>query len=165
MNRLARRLKKVEAEWPPTPRIFTLEELHLGRLALARAMARSGKSEALKLRARAAEEKLSLDIRSTAARQQADQFRRHIAEYVQPTWHTRWGHPEYIPPIIGSEYDDWDVPDLASRRLAVRCCSLVIELIGEPDPALARATAKPIPWGLIIAQLVEQAALKTAPSE
>jgi hypothetical protein len=161
MSRLSRRLRTVEAKLPAPPQVFTQEELHVAKMVLAGAIGRSRHSEELRERGRTTADKLKAEIVATAKRHDTEQFQRHISGYVQPTWQTRWGRPEYLPPIVGSEYDDWELPDLYRRRLAIRHLPAVIELIGSPETAWGSLTPRNVRLDLLFLHLIEKAAARS----
>lgn len=136
MSRLERRLRKVEAAFPAIDPVFTREEIHVGQLRLVLALYRRSESEEARGTCAKLANRLAKEICSTVKNQTGEQFKRHIAEYVQPMWQTRFGRPQFLPPVWGSEYDDWEIGDLYQRRVAMRHDPFVIGLIGAPDAAL-----------------------------
>lgn len=147
-------------KFPAIAPVLTREEIHIAKMTLAVAIGRSNHPRELRDRARQTADRLKAMIISTAKQQQTEQFRRHIAEYVQPTWENRCGRPEFLPPIVGSEYDDWEVPDLYHRRLAVRYCPTVIEIIGAPDPAWGGEPDYVTRWDLVLGEVLKLAGIQ-----
>jgi hypothetical protein len=61
----------------------------------------------------------------------------HI-EYVENVWIASGRELPFIPPIIGSWWDDWFAPGLTEKRLAVRRHPAVVALVGNTTAS---------PWG------------------
>ncbi|MXO93257.1 hypothetical protein GRI62_06505 [Erythrobacter arachoides] len=70
------------------------------------------------------------EIRRKAAMPMTDIYRRHI-QYVEEMWVASGRTLPFVPPVLGSDHDEWFLSGLAERRLAVRRRPSVIALIGE----------------------------------
>lgn len=163
MSRLEHRLRKIECSRQWSKLEPTREELHVARMIVADAIATSKHSEQIRQRAKAAADKLASTILATAAAQQSEQFENHIRSYVEPAYVARGG--VFIPPVMGSEYDDWNAPGLADRRIAIRRCPAVIALIGVPDASLVLAGQPVFTWQAAVRYLFERAGVLNFTSE
>lgn len=158
MTALRRRIRKFEALMPAPRPAFTKEEIYVARLALVSAIARRRPPIAEQQRAQQIERKLSLKVVSTVRRQNTDQFREHMTDYVIPMWKIRTGSSSFLAPVAGSEYDDWELPSLYLRRCAIRHCPTIVRLLGPPDLAKVPVSNHVIEWNLIYKNLIFAAA-------
>lgn len=157
MKRFTQRLRNIERELRPAEPEFTKEELHVAKLSLMQALARSRRSEEIRNRSQELADRLAAEIHRTVVKHATDQFRQHIGSYVQPIREARWGDPRFLPPIVGSEYDDWELPNLYCRRLAVRHCAPVVALIGPPEQPWGPAPDPCTRWDLVFAHVLQTA--------
>lgn len=128
---IARRLAKLENAFPPvTTAGWTREEERVLLYELALAVIRAGKSPYLHDRLRSYSDAFALDIRRTISRPITDLYQDHI-QYVEDMWVASGRKLPFVPPIIGPDYDDWFLPGLAERRIAVRRRPSIIALIGD----------------------------------
>ena len=135
---IARRLAKIETVLPNSkPAKPTREEQQLMVYLVAKAVLRTDRSPALRERVTALVEETERDIRWQAARSINDQLLSHI-EYVEHVWVASARQLPFIPPIIGLWSDDWFMPDLTAKRLAVRRHPAIVALIGDKTGS---------PWG------------------
>jgi hypothetical protein len=159
---LRRRVTKLEVAFQPALPTFTREELHVGKLVYFTVVGQRLRTEPAlcrgNLEIRKNHETLSCslrdDILKTVSKHSEAQFQEHISGYVADVWKARWGHDRYLPPVVGSEYDDWEMPDLFERRVAIRHCPIITNLIGPPAPEIGMpeyATR----WDLILTKIVE----------
>ena len=156
MSPLERRLRKAEAAFPAPELVITREERHVAKLRLFLAVYQSDRMPKIKQRSRQVVEKLGNEILSTVKKHNEEQFKRHLADWVQPLWKLRWGRDEFLPPVCGNEYDDWEVPNLYERRVAIRHVPLIAALIGAPDVAFGPPKYT-IKWDHIFETLREEA--------
>lgn len=136
MSRLERRLSKVEAAFSAPELLITREEVHVASLRIALAIYKSNSTPDLRRRAEKLASGLIEEIVSTVKIHCDEEFKQHLANVIQQMWIPRVGSKEFLPPICGSVNDDWEVPDLYQRRVAMRHFPLVVALIGPPDQAL-----------------------------
>jgi hypothetical protein len=145
VNRFEGRVRKVETAFPPAPSV-TQEERKVGKLVIYRWIGRAKitaktpeHTVELINRLREAEETLTREIRQSAERHAREDFQRYITEDVMPKWCARRGGEKFLAPVFGGLFADWEVPDLYRRRVAIRHCSIVKELIGAPDASIGPA--------------------------
>ena len=133
--RVASRLKKLEGianQHCDVPR-FTYEERHVAWFEFTGTMVHTNRLPDQQDWMSPRLDRFMADIQSQAVSQEADQFRRHIDGWVLKMWKVRGLPLPFVPPVLGSEYDDWDIPNLAARRLSVRYRPSVVALLGELD--------------------------------
>lgn len=140
------RLKKLEAAIEDKAISFTKEEFCVARYELLVAIARAKRAPELIARAQELAGDIAAELKRQVIRHADPQFIEHMDSYVLPVWKERMGAAGFILPLVGSEYDDWEAPNLYSRRLAVRNRASVIELIGSPDSKLAAGNGFPDIW-------------------
>jgi hypothetical protein len=128
---IARRLAKLESVLPPAPAVgWTYEEERVFLYELALAVIRAGKCPQLHERLKACADRIAGEIRRTASRPMTDIYRNHIS-YVEDMWVVSGRTLPFVPPVLGSDNDDWFLPGLTERRIAVRRRPSVIALIGD----------------------------------
>lgn len=140
--------------------LVTREESHVASLILSMAIAESQRPREICERARLTAEKLEAMIVSTAKSQRTEHYMRYIEKIVRPGWEARTGCIDYLSPVVGRDHDDWEVPDLFRRRLAIRRCPTVIALIGEPDPSLPIVPDQDAGLRTAVRQLFERAGIQ-----
>ena len=140
------RLKKLEAAITGQTTRFTEEEVKVASYELLVAIAKSQRRPDLTNRAQNLADGIASEIKRQVARHNEKEFLDHLESYVLPTWRGRNGAGGFMLPVVGSEYDDWDTPNLYARRLAVRRRSSVIELIGGPAADVHPIDAFPEIW-------------------
>lgn len=116
--RIGARLRKIEAEFgrssPKTQHTF--EERRVAGLELTVAILASGRRPELHAQCTALANDIATDILSQARRQAEDQSRRHVDGRVTEMWLASGHRLPFVSPVIGSEYRDWDYPNLAAWR-------------------------------------------------
>jgi hypothetical protein len=129
--KIGRRLAKLECALPPTPTLErTNEEQRILVYELAQALLRIGKSSSIQERLTEYASRTESEIRRKAAMPMTDIYRGHI-QYVEEMWLVSGRTQPFVPPLLGSDYDEWFLPGLAERRLVMRRRPSVIALIGE----------------------------------
>ena len=128
---IGRRLAKLECALPPAPTGGrTWEEERVLLYELAHALVRTGKFPALQERLAAYVNRIEGEICRKAAHPLTDVYRQHIS-CVEEMWVVSGRVLPFIPPVLGTNSDEWFLPGLAERRLAVRRRPSVIALIGD----------------------------------
>lgn len=129
--RISGRLAKLEYALPPAQTVErTREEERILCYELARAFVKLNKFPALQDRLVAYADQTAAEICRKAALPLTDQYRDHIS-YVEEMWVVSGRVLPFIPPVVGSNGDEWFLPGLAERRLAVRRRPSVVALIGD----------------------------------
>jgi hypothetical protein len=135
---IARRLSKLATALPaPQPAKATREEKQLTTYLLVRAVLQTDRPAELRDLLSARIEEVERCICRQASRIITDQLARHI-EYVENVWVASGRQLPFVPPVIGSWWDDWFAPDLTVKRLAIRRHPSVVALIGDTTAS---------PWG------------------
>lgn len=135
---IARRLSKI-ATALPSPEIAkpTREEQQLKAYLIAQAALQTERPPALRDCLAARIEEVERHIHRQASTPITDQLLGHI-QYVEHVWIASGRPLPFLPPIIGSWWDDWFARDLTAKRLAVRRHPAVVALIGDTTAS---------PWG------------------
>ena len=129
--RISRRLAKLEYSLPPARTVErTREEERILHYEVARAFVELKKFPALQDRLAAYADQTAAEICRKAALPLTNQYRDHI-NYIEEMWVASGRVLPFVPPVVGSNYDEWFLPGLAERRLAVRRRPSVIALIGD----------------------------------
>lgn len=136
---LGRRLAKLEVAIPPTSAFRrTREKEQILIYELAMAVLKTERLQALHVRLAKFVARTANEIRRKAAYPLSDVYRDHIA-YVEEIWAASGRTIPFVPPVLGSNYDEWFLPGLSARRLAVRGRPSVVALIGD-------TTSPPLYW-------------------
>ena len=129
--RISRRLARLEYALPPARTVErTREEERILFYEAARGSVALKKFPALQDRLAAFSDRTAAEMRRKAALPLTDLYREHI-DYVEEMWVVSGRVLPFIPPVVGSDYDEWFLPGLAERRLAVRRRPSVIAVIGD----------------------------------
>lgn len=136
--RIKPRLQKIEAKLRQSGPIkrYTCEELAIAGYEFRLAILASGCFPERQADLAAHTSRTEAGIRSQAHKQAGERYRRHIDEWVTEMWLGSRHILPFVSPVIGSEYEDWDQPNLAARRLAVRLRPSIIALVGIPVAAI-----------------------------
>lgn len=133
--RIRDRLGKLEARSQERDEqaAWTYEERRVALLEIAKAVLTTDRPPAILAKAAVVADRIGAEIRAQAVRHAGQEFQGHLRNWVEVMW-LESGRPlPFIPPLVGDEYDAWDMPYLAARRLAVRRRSSVMSVIGEPN--------------------------------
>lgn len=137
---LGRRLAKLEVALPPTPSFQrTREEEQILLYELSIAVLKTDRLQALHVRLAKFVARTANEIRRKAAYPLSDVYVDHIS-YVEEMWVVSGRTLPFVPPVLGSNYDEWFLPGLSARRVAVRGRPSVVALIGD-------TTNPPLYWG------------------
>lgn len=154
---LLRRLTKLEAKAAPAPGVMlsTCEERQVVAYELFLAVATSVREQSEKERAGQISARIAADIRACAEKQRTSQYEFHVKDYVEDVWKASGHRDPFLSPVVGSEYDDWDKPELYTRRLAIRARPSIVALIGEPVPQLCSdLSLPPLTAALVVRELL-----------
>ena len=139
---IARRLSKVAAAVPaPAPPKPTREEKLVLDYLAARELLRVDRFPELRDRLTTVVAEIERQIRQIAARPLTPQLLGHIAS-GEKVWVKSGRELPFVPPVVGSWYDDWFGLDLIKSRLAVRSHPEIMALIGDTTRS---------PWGMPVA--------------
>ena len=128
---LSRRLAKLEVALPPMPAFQrTSEEEEILIYEIAIAILKTERLQALHVRLAKFVARIANEIRRKAAYPLSDVYRDHI-DYVEEMWVASGRTLPFVPPVLGSNHDEWFLPGLAARRIAVRRRPSVVALIGD----------------------------------
>lgn len=128
------RLQKLEGKIPKSSpeSLYSLEDIQVARYEIARILIAADRLNVLSADLIPDVNHFEEAVRSQARMQAGDQYKRHLDNWVTKMWLVNGNSLPFISPVIGSEYDDWELPDLSARRLSVRLRGSIIALIGEP---------------------------------
>lgn len=155
---LRRRLHKLEAALEARSvavsstaeeRKVLLYEVSLGMLR------RNTISPENKTRAAEVSAMLAGDFQRTAAAHATPAFQAHLGGWVTDMWTLGHGTGPFLPPITGSEYDDWEAPNLFPRRLAIRRLPSIVRLIGAANTRAQLQEPVLVPdWKAILSEVL-----------
>jgi hypothetical protein len=142
---LLKRLMKLEAKAVPAPGVMlsTCEERQVVAYELFLAVSTSDREQSVKERAGLISARIAADIRACAEKQRTSQYEFHIKDYLEDVWKASGHRDPFLSPVVGSEYDDWDKPELYTRRLAIRARPSIVALIGRAPTDLCSEISLP----------------------